>query len=160
MLSRFDGRSDFSDFSLLSCAKFGLRNVLSSSSFIVVNSVSRHLAFFARNPSSCVFRIQTLPTLEFETFQIQPPTKQYLAALSTIYECMPPPPIMLAPARLPPFRSHGLNSLLHGRPCIFRARQTPRKIFHTHPLSPDILSLSLSLTSHSLSHTSLLPPPD
>ncbi len=118
MLSRFDGRSDVGDLSLSSCANFDLRNVLSSSSFILVNSVSHHLASFARNPSSCVFRIQTLPTLEFETFRIHAPTNQYMAALSIIYECMPPAPISLGRTRLPSFHTHLLNSLLHGHLAI------------------------------------------
>jgi hypothetical protein len=103
MLSRFDGRSDFSDFSLPSCANFDLHNVLSSSSIIIVNSVSHRHASFARNPSSCAFRIQTLPTLEFETFHIQAPTKQYMAALSTIYSFVPPASFFVGPTRLPPF---------------------------------------------------------
>jgi hypothetical protein len=84
-------------------------NVLSSSSIIIVNSVSHRHASFARNPSSCAFRIQTLPTLEFETFHIQAPTKQYMAALSTIYSFVPPASFFVGPTRLPPFHIHLLE---------------------------------------------------
>ncbi len=88
-----------------------------------------------------------------------------MAAISTIYEFMLPAPISLGPTRLSPFHTHLLNSLFHGRPCIFSARHTQRNwqlspppFHHTHlrlcvhyprpRLSPYTFSLSFS-TIHS-----------